>query len=318
MQKSVLIVLLAALSLLSVTVGVHELDWLSVTEWSETDWNVLLYSRLPRALSIVVCGFGMSIAGLVMQHLSHNRFVSPSTATTVDAAKLGVLVSLVLFTEATTMQKMLLAFLFAILGTLLFLRLLKRLRFRDAIFIPLVGLMLGNVISSITSFFAFRFDLVQNLNGWLEGDFSLVTKGNYELLYLTIPLVGVCALFANKFTVAGLGEEMAKNLGVHYDRIVTLGLVIVALVSASVVISVGAIPFVSLIIPNLVTMRRGDHLRNSLWETGLLGAVFLLACDLLGRIVIFPYEVSISVMVGFIGGAIFLWMLLSERRKTHA
>src|SRR5699024_1660854 len=85
--------------------------------------------------------------------------------------------------------------------------------------------------------------------------------------------------FSNKFTIAGMGEDFSKNLGLNYRQVVNLGLMIAALVTASVVLSVGMIPFLGLIIPNIVTIYQGDHLQKSLIHTALLGAVFVLASD---------------------------------------
>ncbi|PCK69511.1 iron-siderophore ABC transporter-like protein [Paenibacillus larvae subsp. larvae B-3650] len=282
----------------------------------EEQVQVILISRIPRLVSIIIAGVSMSISGLIMQQISRNKFVSPTTAGTMDFARLGILVSIMLFTTASPLVKMLVAFIFALLGTLLFMKILKRIRFKDTIFIPLVGIMFGNVVSSITTFFAYKYDLIQNINAWLQGDFSMIIKGRYELLYLSIPIVIIAFLYANKFTVAGMGEDFSKNLGVNYNRVVNVGLVIVALVSAVVILTVGTIPFLGLIIPNIVSIYRGDNLRNSLPHTALLGAVFVLFCDILGRIIIFPYEVSISVTVGVIGSIIFLYLLF--RRNAYA
>ena len=143
----------------------------------------------------------------------------------------------------------------------------------------------------------------------------MVLKGNYELLYLSIPLVIVAFFYANKFTVAGMGEDFSKNLGLNYNKVVNIGLIIVSLISSVVVITVGKIPFLGLIIPNIVTIYKGDNLKNSLYDTALLGAVFLLACDILGRLVIYPYEISIGLIVGVLGSAIFLYLLI--RRNGH-
>jgi iron complex transport system permease protein len=156
--------------------------------------------------------------------------------------------------------------------------------------------------------------LIQNLSSWLQGDFSLVVKGRYELLYLSIPLLIIAYLYADKFTVAGMGESFSINLGVKYKQIVNIGLVIVSLITSITILTVGMLPFLGLIIPNIVSIYRGDHLRKSLPHTALLGAVFVLACDILGRVIIFPYEISIGLMVGVIGSAIFLFMLIRRGR----
>jgi iron complex transport system permease protein len=113
-----------------------------------------------------------------------------------------------------------------------------------------------------------------------------------------------------------MGEDFSKNLGLHYRKIVNIGLVIVALITTSVVLTVGVIPFLGLIVPNIVSIYRGDHLRKSLPETALLGAVFVLFCDIIGRIIIFPYEISVSVIVGVLGSVIFVYLLM--RRRAYA
>jgi iron complex transport system permease protein len=261
-----------------------------------------------------MAGMSLSICGLIMQQITRNKFVSPTTAGTMDWARLGVLISLLVFASASPLLKMSIAFIFSLAGNLLFMRILDRIKFNDTIYIPLVGLMLGSIVSSLATFIAYKYDLIQNLSSWLQGDFSLVVKGRYELLYLSIPLLIIAYLYADKFTVAGMGESFSINLGVKYKQIVNIGLVIVSLITSITILTVGMLPFLGLIIPNIVSIYRGDHLRKSLPHTALLGAVFVLACDILGRVIIFPYEISIGLMVGVIGSAIFLFMLIRRGR----
>ena len=175
--------------------------------------------------------------------------------------------------------------------------------------------MLGKVVGSVTAFFSYKYDLVQNISSWMEGNLSLIMAGNYEMLYLSIPVVILGFMYANKFTIAGMGEDFATNLGLNYNLIVNIGLGIVALITAVTMITVGNIPFVGLIIPNIVTMYVGDNLKNSLYHTALLGPIFLLICDILGRLIIFPFEVSIGMMVGTIGGVMFLYMILRRAKN---
>jgi iron complex transport system permease protein len=257
----------------------------------------------------------MSIVGLIMQQLTRNKFVSPTTAGTEDSVRFGILVSLMLFTDASPWLKLLVAFVFALLGTFIFMKILDKIKYKDSIFIPLVGLMFGNIVGSITMFFAYKYELIRNMTAWLHGDFSSIMKGSYELLYISIPLVIIAYLFANKFTIAGMGEEFAINLGLNYKQVVNIGLIIVAMVSSLVILTVGTIPFLGLIIPNIVTLYLGDNLKKSLSHTALLGAVFVLCCDILGRLIIFPYEISIGLMVGVVGSAIFIFLLM--RRKAY-
>lgn len=316
MKKRYLFIALLLLSFLSLFVGVSSIKPTDLLDFGSEETEIFLISRVPRLVAILLAGAGMSIAGLIMQQLSRNKFVSPTTAGTLDATRLGILVSMLLFTNASTIEKMIVAFAFALAGTLLFMKILDRIKFKDAIFIPLVGLMFGNILSSITTFFAYKSNVIQNMAAWLQGDFSMIMKGRYELLYISIPVLIITYLYANRFTVAGMGEDFSKNLGLAYKRIVNIGLILVALVTTTVILTVGMIPFLGLIIPNIVSIFHGDHLKKTLPHTALLGAIFLLICDILGRVLIYPYEISISLMVGVIGSGIFLYLLF--RRKAYA
>ncbi|MFC0477654.1 ABC transporter permease [Robertmurraya beringensis] len=316
MKKRYLLLALLILSVLSLFVGVSSISPRMLLDFQSEETEIFLISRVPRLIAILLAGAGMSIAGLIMQQLSRNKFVSPTTAGTLDATRLGILVSMLFFANATMLQKMGIAFAFALAGTFLFMQILDRIKFKDAIFIPLVGLMFGNILSSVATFFAYRADVIQNMSAWLQGDFSMIMKGRYELLYISIPVLLVAYLYANRFTVAGMGEDFSKNLGLAYKRVVNIGLVLVALITVTVVLTVGVIPFLGLIIPNIISIIKGDHLQKTLPHTALLGANFLLVTDILGRVIIYPYEISISLMVGVIGSGIFLFLLF--RRKAYA
>jgi len=270
-------------------------------------------SRVPRLMAIILAGAGMSIAGLIMQSLSRNKFVSPTTAGTLDAARLGILISMLIFSHTAFIFKVIFSFAFALIGTLVFMQILDRIKFKDAIFVPLIGIMYGNILGSITTFFAYEADLIQNISSWLMGSFTLIIAGRYELLYLSVPAVILAYIYANKFTVAGLGEEFAKNLGLSYRQVLNIGLILVALISTTVVLTVGIIPFLGLVIPNIVSLYLGDHLRKTIPHTAVLGVVFLLVCDIAGRVIVHPYEIPVNVTVAVIGSAIFLTMLLRGR-----
>ncbi len=317
MKKRYLLLALIILSFISIFVGVTDLTPLDLLNLDADQEQILFVSRIPRLVSIVVAGASLSIAGVIMQQLTGNKFVSPTTAGTMDFARLGILVAMLLFANTSSFGKMVVAFSFALVGTLLFMKILEKIRYKDTIFIPLVGLMLGNIISSLSTFVAYQNDLIQNISSWLIGDFSLIMKGRYELIYLSIPMLLLAYFYAQKFTIAGMGESFAKNLGLNYQQIIHIGLIIVAFITSTVIITVGVIPFLGLIVPNIVSIYRGDHLKKNLPHTALLGANFLLICDILGRLIIFPYEIPINLMVGVIGSAIFIYLLI-RRQKNEA
>ncbi|MFU2046862.1 ABC transporter permease [Avibacterium gallinarum] len=312
-KRRYLFILLLLLSGISLFLGVSTVNLQGLLTFDSAQWQIFLISRVPRLVSILIAGASLSICGLVMQQLSRNRFVSPTTAGTMDSARLGILIAMLLFPSASMLLKTSVAILVSFLGTLLFMTLLSRLKFKDTIFVPLVGIMFGNIISSITAFIAYQQDLLQNLSGWLQGDFSLVMAGRYEMLYFSVPALVLAYVFANRFSIVGMGQDFAVNLGLNYQQVLYLGLAIVATVSSIIIVSVGVIPFLGLIIPNIVTLYLGDNLKKVLSHTALLGAVFVLFCDILGRSLIYPYEISINAIVGVFGSAIFLYMLLKQR-----
>lgn len=314
LQHRYLLFLLLLLSLISVFIGVSAVNIQGLLALDSQQWEIFTISRLPRLISILIAGSALSICGLVMQQLSRNRFVSPTTAGTMDSAKLGILIAILLFPSASMLLKTSIAIVVSFIGTLIFMTILGKLKVKDSIFVPLVGIMFGNIISSITAFIAYKEDLLQNLSGWLQGDFSLIMAGRYELLYVSLPMLIIAYLFAQRFSIVGMGQDFATNLGLNYKQVLYLGLVIVSVVSSIIIISVGVIPFLGLIIPNLVTLYLGDNLKKVLSHTALLGAIFVLCCDILGRLVIYPYEIAINVVVGVFGSAIFLGLLLRRYR----
>lgn len=307
-----LTLILAAISLF---VGVGNVSPAGLLAGKAEDWLLFSNSRLPRLISIVIAGASLSICGLILQSLSRNRFVSPTTAGLEDSARFGVLLALILMPSAAGWLQTLLAAVTTFIGALCFMAILNTLKHRDTVFVPLVGMMFGNIISSITIFFALQWDLLQNINAWLQGDFSSVLSGRYETMLISIPALLLAYFYAQRFVLAGMGEDFAVNLGLNYKRTVTLGLVLVSIVTAVVIVTVGSIPFLGLIVPNLVALYLGDNLKLTLPHTAVVGALLVLLCDIVGRVVIFPYEISVSLMMGVIGSAVFLVMLLRRYRR---
>lgn len=313
MRLWILIVAAVILSFVSLFIGATDLTPGDLLSGNADKIDIFLISRVPRLMAILLAGAGLGIAGLIMQSLSRNKFVSPTTAGTMDAARLGILLSMLVFPGATYMQKVVFCFVFALAGTVLFMQILDRIKFKDAIFVPLIGIMYGNILSAITTFFAYEADLIQNISSWLMGSFTLVISGRYELLYVSVPAVILAYLYANKFTVAGMGEDFARNLGLGYKQVLYIGLALVAVISTTVILTVGIIPFLGLIVPNIVSLYMGDNLRKTIPHTAALGIVFLLLCDIASRLLIRPHEIPVNVTVAVIGSAIFLTMLIRGR-----
>ena len=312
---NILLILLVVFGIISLFIGVIRINLDDIFSLSTTQLEIILLTRIPRLIAILLTGMSLSICGLIMQQLTQNKFVSPTTAGTMDCAKFGILISLIFFTGASFFTQTIIASIFALLGSFIFIQILRKIKLKDVIFVPLIGLMFGGIINAITTFFAYALNYIQNIQGWLQGSMANVMQGNYELLYISLPLFILAYFLAHKITIAGMGEDLALNLGVSYNTILFLGL-IVAIITSIVIVSIGVIPFLGLIIPNLVAIYRGDNLKKNLIYIALCGALFLLICDIISRLVIFPFEMPLSITTGVLGSLIFIFLLL--KRKTYA
>lgn len=305
----ILFCILLVVSIISLFVGVIDIDIYSLFSGNLEQLEIFLISRLPRLLAILCTGAGMSVAGLIMQQLCMNKFVSPTTGATISSAQFGILLALLFWPGSTIWGRAIFAFVAAILGTWVFVYFIQKIQFKDVVMVPLVGIMFGNVIGGITNFLAYKYEMTQALSTWLVGHFSLILKGRYELVYLVVPLIIIAFIFANHFNIVGMGKDFSKNLGVHYNLVLFMGLSIAAMITASVVVIVGSISYIGLIVPNIVAMFKGDKIRGTLIDTALFGALFVLVCDVLGRIIIFPYELPIELIVGILGSILFVGLL---------
>ena len=307
------LVILLGLMTWSLFVGVSHVTWTRL--WSDAEVrDVFFLSRVPRTLALLLAGSAVSVAGLIMQMLTQNRFVEPSIAGTTQSASLGLLLVMIVNPAAPVIVKMAVATLFALVGTGLFLLVLQRMRIKTPLMVPLTGIMLGAIFSAATTFLAMEFDLLQSLGSWEAGDFSGVLQGRYELLWLTGLLTLLACVIADRFTVAGMGREFAVNVGLNYHQVVFLGMGIIALISGVVIVVVGVLPFLGLIVPNLVSMTIGDNLRRTIPWVALCGGGLVVLCDIIGRLISFPWEIPVSVILGCLGAAIFLLLILRSRR----
>jgi iron complex transport system permease protein len=308
-----LLLALIVLSIASLFVGVGQLNLASLIAGDLNSWHLFWTSRIPRLVAVLLAGTGLSIAGLIMQQISQNRFASPSTSGTIECAMLGYVLSLVLFGNGTQLW---LIFGVSMAGTLLFVQFINRIQFKNAIFVPLVGIIFGNVVDSLATFIAYKYDALQNLSSWTVANFANLLQGDYELLYIAIPVAIFSYLYAARISAVGLGKDFATNLGLNYQQVLVIGVLLVSVMSATVVMIVGMLPFLGLIVPNLVSRFFGDNLRKNIPLTAILGALIVLCCDLAGRLIIFPYEIPISTIISILGGAVFIFFILKGQKHA--
>ena len=308
--------LLPILIIISISIGAANFHWGSLFSDSEVI-SLLLYSRLPRTIAIILTGATLAVAGMVLQIVLRNRFLEPNMVGATQSAALGVLLVSIYYPQAPQLTKMSCASVAALVGMTLFILLFRRLPAQRQIVIPLIGIIYGSIIEALVNFIGIETNTLQLLAVWFAGDFSAVLAGRYELLWLTGIMTIVIYVLADRLTIAGLGQNISISLGVNYVRMMWIALFTVAMITAIVVVTVGQIPFIGLVVPNIVSRLAGDRLRQNLPSVALLGANALLICDIIGRTIDPPYEVPVSMIFGIIGTIVFLYLLF-KRPPVHA
>ena len=307
--------LLVVLSVASLFVGVIDLSWAAL--WSDpAALELLVVSRAPRTIAVVISGGALAVSGAIMQMLVRNRFVEPMTAGTGQGAALGILLVTLFAPGASIFVKMVLASLTAPAAGAGFLAIVQRLPPTQPLLVALVGLIYGGILGAAVTFIAYQADLLQYVEIWMNGEFSGVLQGRYELLWLVALVAALTYLAADQFAIIGMGRTASINLGLNYGQTMVLGLLAISIVTALTVVTVGLIPFVGLVVPNIVARLAGDNLRRSLPLTAMTGAGLVLLCDILGRLIRYPYEIPVGTVFGVVGALLFLWLLHGPKRHV--
>ncbi|WP_343044670.1 ABC transporter permease [Saccharibacillus qingshengii] len=300
-----------ALGAISLFTGVYDIQ-------GQADGREMFFTtRVPRTASLMLTGAAMAMAGLVMQLVTQNRLVEPTTTGTIEWSGLGLLFVYLLFPAPSLLLRMTGAILFSFIGTMLFFLLLRRVRLRSSLIVPIIGMMLGAVISAVSTFIGLLFQMTQNIESWYIGSFSNIQMGRYEYLWLIVLVTVLVFVCADRLTLAGLGQDVATSLGVNYNRIIFVGTALISLAVGIVAAVIGNLPFLGLIVPNIVSMFRGDDLRSNLPWVCLLGMGTIMACDILSRVLIMPFEIPVSLILGTVGSVVFILILLKQRRSPQ-
>ena len=277
---------------------------------AEDGAQMFLITRIPRTIALVLAGAVMAMCGLVMQMITQNRFVEPTTTGTTEWAGLGLLLVMIVAPGSPLVVKMIVAVITAFIGTSIFFAFLQRITLRSSVIVPIVGIMLGAVVGAVSTFIALQTDMLQSLGIWFAGSFTGIIQGKYEPLLVVIVVVVAVFVAADRFTAAGLGEEFSTNIGLDYRAVVLLGTGLIAIATGIVTVVVGNLPFLGLIVPNIVSMFRGDDLRSNLPWVALTGIALVTICDLLGRTIIAPFEVPVSLILALVGAVVFIALIV--------
>lgn len=296
------------LGVISLFTGVYDI------QGQEDGWQMFFITRVPRTAALMLTGAAMAMSGLVTQLLTQNRLVEPTTTGTIEWAGLGLVFVYLLFPSPSLVLRMSGAIVFAFIGTMVFFLLLRRVKLRSSLIVPIIGMMLGAVMSAVSTFIGLAFQMTQNIEAWFVGSFAPVQVGRYEYLWIIIIINIFVFLYADKLTLAGLGEDVATSLGANYNKIVILGTGLISITVGIVAAVIGNLPFLGLIVPNIVSMYRGDDLKGNLPWVCLLGMGAITLCDIISRTIIMPFEVPVSLILGTVGAVVFIVILLRQRK----
>jgi iron complex transport system permease protein len=304
------IVVVAISGVVSLFTGVYDI------RGQADGFQMFFITRVPRTAALMLTGAAMSMSGLVMQLLTQNRMVEPTTTGTIEWSGLGLLLVYLLFPAPSLVLRMTGAIIFSFVGTMIFFLFLRKVKLRSSLIVPIIGMMLGAVISAVSTFVGLVFQMSQIIENWYVGSFASVQVGRYEYLWLIVIVTALIFLYADRLTLAGLGEDVATTLGVNYNKIVILGTGLISLAVGIVAAVIGNLPFLGLIVPNIVSMYRGDDLRSNLPWVCLLGMGTITISDILSRTIIMPFEVPVSLILGTAGAVVFVIILLRQRKRT--
>ena len=288
-------------------------------------WNI----RLPQALSAIVAGAGLAVAGAAMQSILRNPLGSPFTLGISQAAAFGAAFAVMVLGTGTRQganaasvavqdptTTMIWAFAFSLIAAGI-ITLIARLRGAAPEVMVLTGVALGALASAGTAFLQFFADDIQlaAIVFWTFGDTARVDWS--ELAILSAVTGVACVYFLAQswnYNAIDAGDETARGLGVRVDRMRIVGMVMASLLTAVSIAFLGIIGFVGLVVPHMVRRVIGADHRFLLPASIFGGGLLLLLSDTAARLILSPHVLPVSVLTAFMGAPVFIFLILRARR----
>lgn len=284
---------------------------------TETDILILREIRIPRVMMAVGVGALLSMSGLVMQSVFRNPLVEPYTMGLSGGAVLGVAIAFMLGISSAVGN--IGVTLMAMLGALLtmgIILLLRRVLHYDVNKMLLSGVMISFATSSVTVLLM-SLTTRENMSQivmWNMGSLDITTKEmSYIVVIISVVMIVVLSFWGNEMNVLMVGESMARHVGVRIDIVVPLLFVLATVMAAVSVSFVGVVAFVGMIVPHVVRHIFGYDHRVITAVTAIIGAIFMLMCDIVARVVIYPQEIPTGVMCGIVGGVMFIYLTAKSK-----
>lgn len=328
----VIILLLFFANLLVGSVSIPPVDVFRILlggEGGKSSWNfILLESRLPQALTALLCGGALAVCGLMLQTAFKNPLAGPSILGINSGASLGVAFVMLLFGGSITAGTFSLSGFFSVLAgafvgamLIMILILFFSTLLKSNIMLLITGIMIGYIASSAISllnFFATA-EGVQSYMLWGMGNFGGVSLEQMPA-FASVTIIGLFGslLLIKPLNALLLGDRYAENLGVNIHRVRNWLLVITGLLSAITTAFCGPVAFIGLAVPHVARMILGTSNHNSLLPVTILsGGAIALLCNL---ICVLPGEAGIiplNAVTPIIGAPIIIYVILSQRNPQH-
>ena len=330
------LILLCLTAILSIGLGAVSVSPLDVAKTliginQTQQWDIIIWNiRLPQVLTAIVSGIGLSVCGVALQSILKNPLGSPFTLGISHAAAFGAALSVMIFSTgvmhssvkdamhinnpyATTFS----AFIFCLIATTTIMIVSKIKRASPEVII-LTGVALGSLFTAGTMFLQYFADDTQlaAMVFWTFGDLGRTSWAELQFISV-ITLAALFFFFYNRwnYNAMAAGDETAKGLGVHVERVRISGMVVASLLTAGIISFLGVIGFVGLVCPHIARRIIGDDHRQLIPFAAIVGAVLLLAADTVGRCMMAPHILPVAILTSFLGAPVFVYLLVKERHK---
>ena len=274
--------------------------------------------RAPRVLGGLLAGAALSVGGVMMQGLLKNPLADTYTTGISSGASLGATLAICAGFSVVAGQYSLVvnAFIFSLIPMFVILSVskLKNASVTTIIMAGIAIMYLFNAITSLMKIWAESAALSEVFE-WTVGDLTGL-KWEEVIVMAVIVIPGIVALMflSEKLNAMMMGDEQARALGVDVETFRLICLLITSLVTAAVVCFTGLIGFIGLVCPHIVRMMIGSDNRLLIPASAAFGAAFLLVCDVIGRVIIAPSTLQVGIITSFIGGPVFLYLIIKQRR----
>jgi iron complex transport system permease protein len=321
-----LTIILAATAFLGILLGsvkipAGEVILALVGKGSSAVNSLLIFNiRLPRMLAAILAGMGLACSGVILQGVMNNSLASPNTIGVNSGAGFAVMLGMMLLGGSSAYSP-LFAFLGALVTTLLIFALAY---FGDSsrTTIILAGITVSSFLSAGTNTIKLLdSDITLNITTFLIGTLSGVTMDAIRLPAACIIISVALAIMLSKYlNLLSLGDDIARSLGANVTLLRLVLLVLASVLAGCVVSFAGLLGFVGLIVPHMGRKMFGNDARLLMPCCALLGAILVTMCDMLARVVAAPYELPVGIILSFVGGPFFMYLLLRKKggRRVNA